>query len=175
MKNYIFRVLLDVLSGAPNSFLSGAKLRLLNMVGANVAKESYFDLGVKIRFPRNLTVGKGVYVGQDCSLVCFGAVTLGDYAQLANNICIVSGTHDVVSREAMGNISIVIGRYCWIGAGVKIVGNVVVGEGCVIGAGAVVVGDLPAWTVCVGVPARPIKKIEQPTQITSGGGLVKIN
>jgi acetyltransferase-like isoleucine patch superfamily enzyme len=35
--------------------------------------------------------------------------------------------------------------------------GVTVGEGCVIGSGSVVTRDMPAWTVCAGVPCRPIR------------------
>jgi acetyltransferase-like isoleucine patch superfamily enzyme len=44
-----------------------------------------------------------------------------------------------------------------IGFGVIILGNVRIGKGCIVGAGAVVTRDLPANTICVGIPAKPIK------------------
>jgi serine O-acetyltransferase len=50
-----------------------------------------------------------------------------------------------------------IGRGVKIGTGAKIIGPVHVGDRAVIGANAVVVDDVPADTVVVGVPARPIR------------------
>ena len=44
-----------------------------------------------------------------------------------------------------------------IGFGATIVGTVEIGRGCIVGAGALVASDLPPYTVCVGIPARPIR------------------
>ena len=54
----------------------------------------------------------------------------------------------------------VIGDDVWIGAGSIILPGVTIGEGSVVGAGAVVTKDVPPYTVVVGVPARPIKRID---------------
>lgn len=45
----------------------------------------------------------------------------------------------------------------WIGRNVTLLAGVTIGRGCTIGAGAVVTRDMPPYTVCVGVPAKPIK------------------
>jgi len=52
---------------------------------------------------------------------------------------------------------IVVGARAWVAARAIVHMGVTVGEGCVIGAGSVVTHDMPAWTVCAGVPCRPIK------------------
>lgn len=52
---------------------------------------------------------------------------------------------------------IVVESDVWIGRNVTILSGVTIGRGCSIGAGAVVTKDMPPYTVCVGVPARPIK------------------
>ncbi len=46
----------------------------------------------------------------------------------------------------------------WIGGNVTILKNVTIGEGCVIGAGSIVTKSLPPYTICVGIPCKPIKK-----------------
>ncbi len=45
----------------------------------------------------------------------------------------------------------------WIGGNVTVLKNVTIGEGCIVGAGSVITKSLPPYTICVGVPCRPIK------------------
>jgi acetyltransferase-like isoleucine patch superfamily enzyme len=53
--------------------------------------------------------------------------------------------------------SVEIGCDVLIGFGTIIVGTAIIGDGCIVGAGSVVVRDLPAYTICAGVPAKPIR------------------
>ena len=43
------------------------------------------------------------------------------------------------------------------GADVTVAPSVPIGEGTLVGARSSVFGDLPAWQVCVGTPAKPVK------------------
>ena len=52
---------------------------------------------------------------------------------------------------------VVVESDVWIGRNVTLLAGVTIGRGCTIGAGAVVTKDMPPYTVCVGVPAKPIK------------------
>ncbi|WP_299092723.1 DapH/DapD/GlmU-related protein [uncultured Metabacillus sp.] len=52
---------------------------------------------------------------------------------------------------------VTIGHDVWIGHGAIIMPGVSIGTGAVIGAGSVVTKDVPAYTIAVGVPAKPIK------------------
>ena len=45
----------------------------------------------------------------------------------------------------------------WLGANVTLLPGVTIGQGCIVGAGSVVNKSLPPYTICVGVPCRPIK------------------
>ncbi len=56
---------------------------------------------------------------------------------------------------------VVIEKNVYLGANVTILPGVRIGEGAVIGAGAVVNKDIPPYTIAVGIPAKPIGKVEQ--------------
>jgi putative colanic acid biosynthesis acetyltransferase WcaF len=56
-----------------------------------------------------------------------------------------------------------IDAHAWIAARAIVTMGVTIGEGCVIGAGSVVTADMPAWTVCAGIPCRPIKPYTRPS------------
>lgn len=51
-------------------------------------------------------------------------------------------------------------RGAYIGVGAKMLPKVVIGENSVVGAGAVVTKDVPALTMVMGVPARPIRTVK---------------
>jgi acetyltransferase-like isoleucine patch superfamily enzyme len=51
----------------------------------------------------------------------------------------------------------------WLGAGSIVTDGVHIGRGAVVAAGAVVTDDVPPHTVVAGVPARVVRRIEQPS------------
>ena len=51
-----------------------------------------------------------------------------------------------------------IGHDVWIGHGAIVLPGIEIGSGAVVGAGSVVTKDVPAYTVVVGVPAKPVKR-----------------
>jgi acetyltransferase-like isoleucine patch superfamily enzyme len=50
-------------------------------------------------------------------------------------------------------------RYAMIGPNVTLLPGVEIGEGAQIAAGALVTKDVPAWTLMVGMPAKPLREI----------------
>jgi len=85
----------------------------------------------------------------------------------APRVSLITGASPSFSRlkkiyKSFGG-KIVIEDDAWIGAGAIILPNVTIGEGAIVGSGAVVTKDVPPYTVVVGVPARPIKKINLET------------
>lgn len=117
----------------------------------------------------------GVKMGKNCRLLgltpaTFGSepylVTLGDHVTVTAGVKFI--THDGgvwVFREHHPNIELVapisIGNNVFIGIDSIIMPGVKIGDNCVIGAGAVVSRDIPSGSVAVGVPARPVKTIDE--------------
>jgi acetyltransferase-like isoleucine patch superfamily enzyme len=93
-------------------------------------------------------------------------VRVGDGVTISNDVQFV--THDGglrvvrdVHPGAFYYAPIEVGDRVFIGAGAILLPGVSVGGGSVIGAGAVVAADVAPGTVVAGVPARPIKRVDE--------------
>ncbi|OAN10950.1 galactoside O-acetyltransferase [Photobacterium jeanii] len=112
----------------------------------------------------NIKVGEGFYANHGCTILDGAPVRFGDNCLLAPGVVIATAGHplDPVTRAAGDEFAkpITVGNDVWFGANVTVCPGVTIGDNVVIGAGSVVTKDLPANTVCVGSPAKPIKPIE---------------
>jgi len=86
-------------------------------------------------------------------------ILIGQRAVISQGAHLCAGTHDF---EAPGfpllTKPITVGDHAWLAAEVFVHPGVTIGEGCVVGARSVVTKDLPAWTVCSGFPAKPLRE-----------------
>jgi acetyltransferase-like isoleucine patch superfamily enzyme len=97
-----------------------------------------------------------------CYIQGKGGIIIGDYTQIAPNVIIVSANHDVYDTRRHILEKVIIGKYCWIGAGAKIMPGVTLGDFTIIGAGAVVTNSFPeGHCVIGGVPAKKIKDLDK--------------
>ncbi len=134
---------------------------LLNRFGARVHPTARIRSTATIEVPWHLTVGAQAVVGDHAILYCLGPVTIGQRATISQYAHLCAGTHDF-TRSDMPLLKppITIEDDVWIAADVFVGPGVRIGEGTVVGARASVFSDLPAWKICVGNPARPIKDRE---------------
>ena len=93
----------------------------------------------------NIEIGKHVILNLSCTV---GHDTvIGDYCSFMPTV----------------NISgeVVLEKGVYVGTGAKIINQLSIGSNTTVGAGAVVAKTLPANCIAVGVPAKPIKFIDQ--------------
>jgi acetyltransferase-like isoleucine patch superfamily enzyme len=118
----------------------------------------------KVYNPENILVGVDAYPGimNGCYIQGKGGIEIGDYTQVAPNVCIISANHDLYDTRKHIEAPVRIGKYCWIGAGAKIMPGVTLGDFTIVGAGAVVTKSFPeGYCVIGGVPAKKIKELEK--------------
>lgn len=100
-----------------------------------------------------IMLGERTFVGQGCSFLDLGGITVGDRTMIAPRVTLVTEGHPVELAERYDWITvapIVIEADVWIGAAATVLPGVTIGYGSVIGAGAVVAKDVPPLTVVTG-------------------------
>lgn len=111
---------------------------------------------------QNILVGIDAYPGvmKGCYIQGKGGIEIGDYSQFGPNVVIVSANHDVYDSRKHVLQKVKIGKYCWIGAGAKIMPGVELGDFTIVGAGAVVTRSYnEGLCVLTGMPAQKIKEL----------------
>jgi len=139
--------------GAGSKVWINAQVREDAVVGKNciLAKDVYVDMQVTIgdrcKVQNGVSVYSGVKLGND--------VFVGPY---------VSFTNDRIPRafnETWEIIETVVQNGASIGANATIICGVVIGEYAMVAAGSVVTRDVPAYTLVMGNPARPVSLIDR--------------
>lgn len=98
-------------------------------------------------------LGEGTSVGQGCSFLDLGGITVGARTMISPRVTLITEGHpiDPAERRDFVTVSpIVIGDDVWIGAAATVLPGVTIGHGAVVGAGTVVAKDVPPLTVVTG-------------------------
>jgi acetyltransferase-like isoleucine patch superfamily enzyme len=112
----------------------------------------------------NIVIGVDTCPGmmKGCYIQGKGGIEIGDYTQIAPNVVVVSANHDLYDTRKHFPKKVSIGKYCWLGAGAKIMPGIKLGDFTIVGAGAVVTKSFPEGHCLIGgVPARKIKDLEK--------------
>lgn len=118
----------------------------------------------KVYDAENILVGVDAYPGimGGCYITGRGGIEIGDYTQIAPNVVIVSANHDVYDSRKHITAKVTIGKYCWIGAGAKIMPGVTLGDWTIVAAGAVVTKSFAnGYCIIAGVPAKQVKELDK--------------
>lgn len=112
---------------------------------------------------KHVHFGKDVYANFGLTLVDDTHIYVGDNTMFGPNVVVATAGHPILPeiREQgyQYNMSVTIGKNCWLGAGVLVMPGVTIGDNSVIGAGSVVTKDIPANVVAVGNPCKVMREI----------------
>lgn len=145
----------------PRPFHAWRRL-VLRAFGAQIDARAHVYAGARIWAPWNLVVGREAGIADGADIYNADRIEIGEYAVVSQGAYLCGASHDHTSLDfPLISAPIVVGPRAWIAARSIVQMGVTIGEGCVIGAGSVVTRDMPAWTVCAGVPCRPMKPYER--------------
>jgi acetyltransferase-like isoleucine patch superfamily enzyme len=115
-----------------------------------------------------VTIAPSARINNALLNVASGRIIIEDDANFGHNVSLLTGTHatSALGRERMnavpaGGRDIVVCRGAWIASNATVLGPVRIGEHAVVAAGAVVTRDVAAYTIVAGVPARPVRSVDE--------------
>ena len=113
--------------------------------------------------PEELELGDQVDIGEFVVLRASGGLRIGSRVLIAAHAVVTTRGHpEQPPRYAkVVDAPVTIEDDVWIGAGAIVLPGVTVGRGSIVAAGAVVTRSVDPYTVVAGVPAVPIRGIEE--------------
>lgn len=140
---------------------------LRNNVLGHVGEGSFFEPPFYVDYGFNTSVGRNFYCNFNCVLLDCSIIKIGNDVMFGPGVNILTASHplDGYSRCHLGKeltAPVFIGDECWLGANAIICPGVTLGKGVVVAAGAVVTKNFGDNVLVAGVPAKVIKKIEEP-------------
>lgn len=113
----------------------------------------------------------GVRMGKNCRLiqVSFGSepylVQLGDHVSATRTMFITHDGSMWIFREKHPYVDVVaeikVGNNVFLGMNTIVLAGVTIGDNVIVGAGAVVTKSIPSNCVAAGIPARPIRSLDE--------------
>lgn len=148
---------------SPRPFF-GWRRFLLGLFGARLHPKARVYPRARIWAPWNLEMDAFATLADDVDCYSVERTRIGRRATISQYSYLCGATHDFEDpHRPLVPMPITVGPRAWIAADVFVGPGVTIGEGTVVGARSSVFGDLPAWTVCVGSPAKPIRDLEPHT------------
>lgn len=131
---------------------------LLRRFGATIHPAARVYPRARIWAPWNLHMDAFATIADDVEVYSVAPITIGAESTISQRSHLCAATHDFELRSfPLVPQPITIGSRCWIATEVLVGPGVSIADGVVVGARSAVFNDLPAWMVCVGTPARPIR------------------
>lgn len=154
----------NVVLGKNVTFGSKVKIRTTDggkiVIGDNVAIDDY---ALVIASFGQIKIGSHSYIGVGTHIVALENISIGDGALIAAYSVIRDMNHGLEKDKPMyqqkqTSAPVFIGDDVWLGAHVVVTAGAKIHAGSVIGANAVVSSEIPALSIAVGLPAKPIRE-----------------
>jgi maltose O-acetyltransferase len=142
----------------------GMRRFVLRRLGVRIGPGSVIDGGGYV-FGSQLQIGRRCFVNRGCYFDLTGRVQIGDEVEVGHGVTFITAHHEIGRPcHRAGRVrgeAIVVGDGAWIGACATLLPGVHIGRGAVVAAGALVTRDVADNTLVAGVPARPMRNLNE--------------
>lgn len=140
--------------------------RLMKEMFAELGEHCYIEPPFYANFGgKHIHLGNFVYLNFGVTMVDDTHIYVGDNTMLGPSVVVATAGHPILpelrERGCQYNMSVHIGKNCWIGAGAIILPGITIGDNTVVGAGSVVTKALPSGVVAVGNPCKVLREISE--------------
>ena len=146
------------------SFLVGEvnRTRIYRLCGLDVRSTAIHP--ASFFFSAQIFIGEGAWLGQGCYFDTRAPIHVGARAGIGPGARLVTADHELGGSDRRAGAyraqPITIGDGAWIGAGAMLLPGVTIGPGAVVAAGSLVHRDVEANMLVGGIPAKPIRRLE---------------
>lgn len=118
------------------------------------------------KFNPTIVIGNRTTFEQCLHLTCASRVEIGEDVVILADVMITDINHEYteidksIMQQPIDVKETVIGSFCFIGMGARIMAGVRLGKNCIVGSNSVVIGEFPDYCVIVGSPAKIIKRYD---------------
>lgn len=146
------------------------RMELLHRLLGGIGEGSVINAPFHCDFGFNIRIGRNFVGNFNLTILDEADVTIGDNVLIGPGSSLITIIHALLPGQRAEGIMraqpIVIRDNAWLAANVTVLPGVTVGEGAVIGAGSVVTRSIPAMTLAVGNPCRPLRTVSDADRVT---------
>ena len=140
-------------------FLYGWRRFLLRSFGAKVGKGVILRPSVHTQFPWKVSIGDYSWIGDNAVLYSLGNITIGKNVVISQKSYLCAASHHYTKADfPIYSNPVLIEDECWLATDVYVGPGVTIGKGTVVGARSSVFTSLPPGMVCVGSPAKAVRR-----------------
>lgn len=142
--------------------MSGFKVLILRLFGAQIGQGVRIKTGVRVKFPWRLTIGDHVWLGEDVWIDNLAPIRIGDHVCISQSVYLCTGNHDWNHPGfALRTGEIIIESKSWLAAKSIVGPGVTIKQGSILTLGSVTVQSLEPMTIYSGNPAVAVKTRKQ--------------
>lgn len=139
----------------------GFRRMLLRVFGAKIGRQVLVRQTAVITYPWKVQISDFAWIGDDVHIYSLGDISIGAHSVVSQGTYLCGGDHDYRYIDfPIRGAGVKVGAGVWIAAETFVAPGVVIGDGTVVGARSLVISDMPAYMICAGSPAKPIKERE---------------